>query len=156
MPDLKLCSRQDVIAMGFGGDTSAAVALTRSDPQAWNPALLDTPILMASSDVEVAAGNRFSLNVSDDPSTYPFALRKTAALRAVYYCWYSYARGQAMPPEAKAAWDTTESDLARLRESKQGAGIVSPPPRRLYGVAEIDLTGGGAVPRMSLGGWSRL
>ena len=46
--------------------------------------------------------------------------------------------------------------LARLRESKQGAGIVSPPPRRLYGVAEIDLTGGGAVPRMSLGGWSRL
>ena len=156
MADLKLCSRDDVIGIGLAGDTSAAIALTGSDPTSWDPARLDTPILMASADVEVAAGNRFSLPVSDDPSIYPFHLRKTAALRAVYYTWLTYSRGQAMPEQVRAAWDATESDLGRLRDSKQGPGTLKPPPRRIYGVSDIDLTSGGTVPRMSLDGWRRL
>ncbi len=157
--DLMLCSRDDVIAMGFGGDVSEAIKLTRSDPQAWQASLLDTPIKMASADVEVAAGNRFALGpppVGVGPEVYPFPLRKTTALRAVYYCWLTYCRGQAMPDGVKAAWDTTESDLARLRDSKQGPGTVKPPSSRIAGTAQIDLTDGGAFPRMTLDGWRGL
>ena len=156
MPDLMLCSRADVIAIGFGGDTSAAIALTRSDATAWDPALLDMPIRMASADVELAAGNRFALNYSADPETYPFALRKIAAMRAVYYAWFMYSRGQAAGELVKAAQTQTDTELGALRDSKTGAGTLKPPPRRIHGVSEIDLTAGGTVPRMSLKGWSRL
>jgi len=156
MPDLLLCSRDDVIKIGFGGDTSEAVKLTRSDPQSWDPSLLDMPIQMASADVELAAGNRFSLGYSADPSVYPFALRKIAAMRAVYYAWYSYSRGQGMPEFVKAAQAQTDGELQALRDNKTGAGTLKPPPRRIYGVSDIDLTAGGTVPRMSLAGWSRL
>ena len=156
MADLMLCSRDDVIAIGLGGDTAEAIRLTKSDPAAWNPALLDMPIKMASADVELAAGNRFSLPLSDDPSIYPFALRKIAAMRSVYYCWYSYTKGQAMAEHVKAAQTQTDGELEKLRENKTGAGTLKPPPRRIYGVSDIDLTSGGAVPRMSLNGWRRL
>jgi len=156
MPDLLLCSQDDVLKIGFGGDTASAIALTSSDATAWNPSLLDWPILMASSDVEQAAGNRFSLGYSTDPSVYPFALRKITAMRAVYYAWFSYARGQAMPEYVKAAQAQTDGELQALRDNKTGAGTLKPPARRIYGVSDIDLTAGGTVPRMSLAGWSRL
>lgn len=156
MPDILLCSRDDVIKIGFGDDTSEAIKLTRSDPTAWDPARLDMPIQMASADVELAAGNRFALAYSADPTVYPFALRKITAMRAVYYCWYSYARGQAMAENVKAALSQTDQELQALRDSKTGAGTLKTPPRRIYGVTEIDLTEGGTVPRMTLAGWSRL
>jgi hypothetical protein len=151
-----LCSRQDVIDIGFGGDTSEAVKLTRSEPQNWDPSKLDMPIKMGSADVELAAGNRFSIPYSDDPTTYSFALRKIAAMRAVYYCWFTYSRGQAAGDLVKAVQEATDRDLTAMRDSKTGAGTVKPPPRRIYGVADIDLTNGGTVPRMSLAGWRRL
>jgi len=156
MPDLILCSQDDVLKIGFGGDTSQAIRLTRSDATAWNPARLDMPIQMASADVELAAGNRFSLPYSTDPSVYPFALRKICAIRAVYYCWFMYSRGQAIAEYVKAAQEQTDRDLQALRDNKTGAGTLKPPPRRIYGVSDIDLTAGGAVPRMSLDGWRRL
>lgn len=156
MPDLLLCSRQDVIDIGFAGDTSEAIKLTKSDPTAWNPALLDMPIKLASADVEVAAGNNWSLNYSADPSVYPFHLRKSAAVRAVYYTWFCYSRGQAAPENVKAAKTDSDAELERLRASKQGIGTVKTAPRRLYGVAGIDTTSGGTFPRMTLDGWRRL
>lgn len=156
MPDLMLCSRDDVIRIGFGGDTSEAIKLTRSDPQSWDPSLLDLPIQMGSADVELAAGNRFALAYSSDPSVYPFALRKIAAMRAVYYAWFSYSRGQAAGELVKAAQTQTDAELQALRDNKTGAGTLKPPPRRISGVSDIDLTSGGAVPRMSLDGWRRL
>ena len=156
MPDLMLCSRDDVIKIGFGGDTAEAIKLTRSDPTAWDPSLLDMPIQMASADVELAAGNRFSLPYSADPSVYPFAIRKITAMRAVYYAWYSYSRGQAAGELVKAAQSQTDGELDKLRENKTGAGTLKPPPRRIYGVSDIDLTEGGTVPRMTLAGWRRL
>ena len=151
-----LCSRDDVIRIGFGGDTASAIQLTRGDATAWDGSRLDMPIQMASADVELAAGNRFALAYSSDPSVYPFALRKIAAMRAVYYAWFTYSRGQAAGDLVKAAQEATDRDLQALRDSKTGAGTLKPPPRRIYGVSDIDLTNGGTVPRMSLDGWRRL
>ena len=151
-----LCSRDDVISIGFGGTDSDAIKLRRGDEQGWDPSELDMSIRMASADVELAAGNRFALPYSTDPSVYPFALRKIAAMRAVYYFWYSSSRGLAMPEYVKAAQEQTDRDLQALRDSKTGAGTLKPPPRRIYGVSDIDLTAGGTVPRMSLAGWRRL
>ena len=154
--DLKLCSRQDVINMGFGGDSSAAIQLTKSDPTSWDPALLDTPILMASADVEGAAGNRFNLDYNADPATYPFILRKAAAVRAVYYTWFSYAKGQAQPEYVRQVLEASDAELERLRTAKQGAGRAKPPPRRIYSVTSIDMTDNGAFPRMTLDGFRRI
>ena len=145
-----------MISIGFGGALSEVIALRRGDPQSWDPSELDMSIRMASADVELAAGNRFALAYSADPSVYPFALRKIAAMRAVYYFWYSSSRGQAAGDLVKAAQEQTDRDLQALRDSKTGAGTLKPPPRRIYGVSDIDLTGGGTVPRMSLDGWRRL
>ncbi len=156
MPDLLLCSRQDVIDIGFGGDTSEAIKLTRSDPTAWDPGLLDMPIKMASADVELAAGNRFVLAYSTDVTTYPFPLRKITAMRAVYYAWWCYTRTQAMTEAVKAAQTQTDSELASLRDSKTGAGILKPPQVRTHAVADIDMTDGGRFPRITLDGWRRL
>ena len=155
MPDLILCSRAEVISMGFG-DVNKAIELVKCDPQAWDPAFLDDPILWASSDVEVAADNRHSLGYSADPSVYPVYIRKTTATRAVYYTWKKFCSGQAMAEYVKAALTESDGDLARLRDSKQGLGSAKRLPPRLRGISEIDLTDGGRVPRMSLGGWRRL
>ena len=156
MPDLLLCSRQDVIDLGFGGDTAEIIKLTKSDPTAWNPALLDLPIKLASGQVEQAAGNNWSLNYSADPSVYPFAIRSAAAILAVWWTWFSYSRGQAAPDLVQTAKTAGDEALERLRASKQGIGTVKTAPRRLYGVAGIDTTSGGTFPRMTLDGWRRL
>ena len=157
MPDLKLCSRDDVINLAFRGDLSQVVALTRSDPtQPFDYTKLDFPILLGSSDVELAAGNRFALQPSDDPTTYPLGVRRMAATRAAYWLWFRDAAGTAMPPELQALVDALDAELDRLRKGEQGLGGQKTPPRRYAAVAYVDLTDGGAFPRMSLDGFRRL
>jgi len=155
MPDLILCSRQDAIKIGFG-DEAKAIELVKCDPQAWDPAFLDDPILWASSDVEVAAYNRYSLSYSADPSVYPMFIRKTAATLTVYYTWKKFASGQAMAEFVKAAKADADADMARLRDSKQGMGGTKRPTARIHGVSDIDMTDGGLFPRMTIRGWMRL
>lgn len=148
-PDLYLCTRDDVLRWGFGGDAAEARKLAGVDT--WDPALLDDPIKAASSDLEVAAENKHNFTYDPDPTNQPFWVRKTVGMRAVYYLWFSHSGGKTCPEIAKAAKADTDAELDRLRQNKQGVGVKAPPPRLTSMAA--DLTNGGTFPRMSLDGW---
>lgn len=150
-PDLLLCSRDDVLNFCFRRDASEAKKLAQVGT--WDPALLDDAIKAASSDVEVAAANKFTLGYSTDVTVYPFHLRKLAALRAGYYFWLFNSKGIACPENLKR--EVTDQDLQVLRDGKGGAGTQKAPTSRVTSAAP-DTTMGGTVSRMSLPGFALL
>lgn len=153
-PDLLLCSREDVLDFAFGGDAAEAQRLTRA--ALWDPAKLDKPIKAASADYERAAGNKFALEYSTDPTTYPFAVRQTVARRAGYYVWEMYSRGMTCPENLTKAYESTTAELNDLRDGKAGTGTTKTPQRRVASFVAVDTTSGGAFSRMSIEGWNRL
>lgn len=153
-PDIQLCSRADVLADCFNSDPAAAAKLARDG--VWDPTRLDRPIIRASAEVIDAAGNKYGpIGYSADPNVYPPRLRSIAALRAGHYYWLACSGGIAEPENLRTAKTDTDQDLQRLREQKEGT-LQKTPGSRVSGAADVDLTDGGRIPRMSLGGWSRL
>lgn len=148
--DLLLCSNDDVINFCFGGDRAEAKKL--ANVGTWDDALLLDARKAGSSDVEAACGNKFTLAYSTDVTTYPFHLRKTAALRSGYYFWLFKARGKACPEHLKR--EVTDPDLQVLRDGKGGAGTQKPPTSRVTSVLP-DVTVNGTVARMSLDGFAK-
>lgn len=150
-PDLELCSPQDVLQFCFAGDAAEANKLVRA--AVWSTDYLSAPIKASSSDVEAAAGNKFQLGYNPDVTTYPYHLRKLAALRAGYYTWVMYGRGMACPELLRR--EVTDPDLQILRDGKGGTGTQKAAASRVSSVHVVDVTVGGAVPRMTLGGFGR-
>lgn len=150
-PDLQLCTPADVITFCFAGDVAEARKLAAVG--VWDDALLLDPIKAASSDVEEACGNKFTLGYSTDVTIYPYHLRKLAALRSGYYFWLMRAKGMACPD--RLARTVTDPDLDRIREGKGGTGQQKPPPSRITSGAP-DVTRAGTVARMTLDGFRLL
>lgn len=146
--DLQLCTPAEVIAFCFANDVAEAMKLAKVG--AWDDALLIDAIKAASSDVEVACGNKYSLQYSADVTVYPYHLRKLTALRAGYYFWLFKAKGMACPENLKR--EVTDPDLQLLRDGKGGAGTQKVQPSRVTSVLP-DVTQNGTVRRMTLRGF---
>lgn len=156
MANLMLCSRALVIKLCFGDDEAEFKALTGAGTVSADLTKLDTPIMSASSDIEVAAGNKFDLPYSTDPDTYPFHIQKTAALLAGYYSWLTYAKGKGeCPPNLLKAKEEADAALERIRGNKQGTGTLKPAPSRFSGLI-VDQSMGGTLDRMTVASYMRL
>jgi hypothetical protein len=154
-PDLRLCSYQDVIDV-FGGDTATMNKMARGGTSTFDQTTLDKPILVASSDYETAAGNKFTLGYSADVTVYPMSVRNLVAIRAAWYFWLYFGRGQALPENLQKATDRADVEFAKLEDGKKGAGTQKAPASRVSSYQPADTTQGGTVPRMSLAAFRRL
>ena len=155
MPDLRLCTPQDVIDFFSGGDEAPLRQLTGGTTGTLDRAKLDKAILTASADVEASGANKFDLRYNVDPTTYPMFVRRLTADRSVYYLWKMYSRGQAMPANVLQIYQQTSEELTKLEDGKKGIGQAKAQPARVFGYVTTDLTSGGTVPRMSLEGFRR-
>lgn len=149
--DLQLCTPADVLKACFADDAAEANKLVRA--AVWSTDYLIDPIKAASADVEKACGNKWNLGYSADVTVYPYHLRRLAALRAGYYTWVQYSRGMACPENLKR--EVTDPDLQELRDGKVGAGTQKAPVSRVSSYHVADITQGGTVPRMTLGGFAK-
>ena len=156
MANLMLCSRALVIKLCFGDDEAEFKALTGAGTVSADLTKLDTPIMSASSDVELACGNKFDLPYSTDPDSYPFFIQKTTALLAGYYSWLTYANGKGeCPPTLLKAKEEADAALERIRGNKQGTGTLKPAPSRFSGLI-VDQSMGGTLDRMTVASYMRL
>lgn len=156
MANLMLCSRALVIKLCFGDDEAEFKALTGAGTVSVDLSKLDVPIMSASSDVELACGNKFDLQYSTDPDTYPFHIQKTTALKAGFYAWVGLAKGKGeCPPNLLKAKEEADAALERIRGGKQGTGTLKPAPSRFSGLI-VDSTMGGTLDRMTVASYMRL
>lgn len=155
MPDLKLCTRQDVIDV-FAGDLAALNQIAKGGTTSFDQSLLDKPILTASAEYDGAAGNKFSNGYNADPTTYGMGVRTITAALAAWWFWQWQAGGQALPEGVKAQVEWARQQLDKLEAGKRGQGTNRPGQPRVSSYLAVDTTSGGTFPRMTLDGFRRL
>lgn len=153
-PDLILCTRQDVIDV-FGNNLTMLRELVGGSGTTFDQTTLDKPILVASGEIDAAAGNKFSVGYNADPTTYGQNVRNKTAVRAAYWFWIFNAQGKAMPPELKAVVDEITQDLQRVEDGKKGLGQNKAPGSRITSYGPTDITHGGTCNRMTVAGFQR-
>lgn len=156
-PDLRLCSTQDCLDV-FNNNLVLLRELAGGSGTTFDVTLFDKPILVASSEIDASAGNKFGLQYSGDPSIFNYNIRNKTALRAAYWFWIYCAQGKALPPELAAAIETANKDLERVEDGKKGLGQTKTPGSRVTSAGPLDIRlppGGGYVNRMTVAGFRR-
>jgi len=155
MPDLKLCTRQDVLDV-FNNDLAMLNKLAKGGTTTFDQTLLDKPILTASAEYDMAAGNKFSTTYNADPTTYAMGIRTIVAALAAWWFWQWNSGGMAMPEGVKTQCDWARGQLDKMEAGKRGAGTNKPGTPRVSSYRAVDTTGGGVFPRMTLNSWRRM
>jgi hypothetical protein len=148
MPDLELCTVQDVV--DNSGDPVALRQLLGGD--ALDTAYIRKGIVSASGQVEASAGNKFNLRYDADPTKYPQVIRFWTAILTLRLLWLWKGQGQATPAHIVTMVQEVHTALQRVEDGKKGVGQNVQPPARVAGYASTDMTRGGTVPRMDLEG----
>lgn len=119
----------------LGGPAQLIALLDRDADGVADPALVAKAISKAHG--EVVSALAVAVDVTTIQAPYPDVLVHHEGVLAAYWAWIIGGKGQAMPPEVKAARDESMQWLDRAASNTRALGI-SPYPNAQLDVGQVD------------------